>query len=448
MCGIYGFLDRSTTGIYTADWAIISQMAKLTELRGEHSSGMFAISKEDKVGVHKVIGDSKWLIYDKGFNAFDKKFITNGKALIGHGRYATVGKVTKQNAHPFREGHITLVHNGTIRGGLAAKDHNVEVDSHALCVQIAKVGLKEAISDITGAWAIIMHDANENKIHILRNYERDLHYAKGPFGVYIMSEKQALEYLLARNNMNNVKVEPFAANKLYTYDVKTKEFTEEGEHIQGNYNYGAYVGKPYGTPPSGNNGGLGKGEKRTYKVPTIVDSKAAADMQQVYEVGDLVEFNITDYTIINGNYHYRAHDSKGNEFRFMTGNVKSASQVKTGDAGIGEVVGFQLDYVRRVVTYRCRFREIAWSTTAPTVKTTPQVVHTRGGETFTGEEWEAIAAKAQCFSCCGRLDPDRPDETVVVDEHRVFCPDCVDDYLNSGNGLNAAVPGDLRKFIN
>lgn len=443
MCGIYGYLDRSTTGISSADWPMIFQMAKLTELRGEHSSGVFAVSKDDKVGVLKAVGNSNWLWYDKGFDKFDKRYITNGKALIGHGRYATIGKVTKANAHPFQENHITLVHNGTIRDGINTKEHDVEVDSHALCVRIAQVGLKDAIGEIQGAWAVILHDSKEGKIHILRNFERELHFAKTHFGIFIMSEKKALEYLLERNKLTS-KVEMFSANKLYSFDLQTKDFTEEGERIEGRGSY--YGGTAYSggkSYSSGTTHGTGGNTKRSYQVPSVVDPKAA-EMQQVYEKGDLVEFTVTDYTIITGQYHYRCHDSKGNEIRLVTGNTGAAQKIKTGDAGLGEVIGFQLDYVRRVVVYHCRFREVSWNL-GQVAK--PTLVATRGGETLTAEEWDDVCKHATCFSCCSRLDPERPQDTVVVDNHRVFCPECVDDYLTHGSVLGSCVPADLRKFV-
>lgn len=123
MCGIAS---------YAGDKNVIKTIMtglKSLEYRGYDSSGI-AYMKNDKINIIKKEGPIKNL---------DKILDYDDEANIGisHTRWATHGGATDINAHPHRQGRITLVHNGIIenynelREGLIEKGYvfNTETDT-------------------------------------------------------------------------------------------------------------------------------------------------------------------------------------------------------------------------------------------------------------------------------------------------------------------------------
>lgn len=100
MCGIVGYAGKKD--------AISKIMIglKSLEYRGYDSSGI-AYVKEDKINIIKKEGQIKNLD-----ELLDYSDISN--IGISHTRWATHGKADDINAHPHRQGKITLVHNGII----------------------------------------------------------------------------------------------------------------------------------------------------------------------------------------------------------------------------------------------------------------------------------------------------------------------------------------------
>ncbi len=439
MCGIYGIIDKSQIGVGDPEFNIFSQMGTLTELRGRHSSGCFSVDADGSVSpVVKTVGPSVNLLFDKAYEKFKIKGIA-GRALIGHGRWATVGKVNKQNAHPFRENEFTLVHNGTIRSGLDIKEHNVEVDSHGMVKAIAEKGLKEAIGDLSGAWAIILYDNKKKQIQILRNHERELHYLESNNLIYIMSEKEALEYLAARNKIYTAQgIKSFKANTLYTFDVETLEMVE-GEVVEGNRpKFYAKTGQAYPAGLTNFNRGSSHGGHDRYKythTPSSVVGQAAYDsIKREYEIGENVEFHVDNMTWINGQCHFTGHDVKGNKVHFVTGNTESATTVRKGDIGVGMVVAVGLDFQTKTATYTVRYREIVWDKVEDGGTNADKPVVTYGGETFPKGEWAEMCRTQQCWSCQGAIDESDPASVVAVRQGalvKLYCGDCVEGHSAS-----------------
>lgn len=175
-------------------------------VRGKDSTGIFTVDKDKEANVR---------ICKKAYPSYDflqldtpKWLVGRGNkvhAMVGHNRAATLGVVNDSNAHPFTYGDITLVHNGTLKNYSKLEGYYVGAsDSRLLTRAIADKGIQEAVDSVTGAYALVWHDASDNTINFLRNDQREFSIALGKSEreVYFASEGLMLDWLLDRNNIN------------------------------------------------------------------------------------------------------------------------------------------------------------------------------------------------------------------------------------------------------
>jgi predicted glutamine amidotransferase len=236
MCGLYGMIAKFQRNSYTdLDISHFWDMSIITSLRGRDSSGIWGINKDHldrDPRMWKKIGDPFYLINAKESDQIEKFIKDDAIAMFGHGRKATIGKVTLQNAHPFRYKNITLMHNGTIHGGLEEKDKEIEVDSHALTILVQEKGVQAALSQVEGAFAIICYDIESKTIQIARNNQRPLHYVEHNDMIYIMSDKLALQYIMDRAGRTGTSVvKEFDAMKVYEIDPAKPTISNETKKI-------------------------------------------------------------------------------------------------------------------------------------------------------------------------------------------------------------------------
>ena len=115
MCGIVGVLGNHEAG------PLLVEALKRLEYRGYDSAGIATINDAGRLdrrrAVGKLVNLADHLVHDP----------LQGRAGIGHTRWATHGAPTQANAHPHRSGNVAVVHNGiienfrSIRDELAAK---------------------------------------------------------------------------------------------------------------------------------------------------------------------------------------------------------------------------------------------------------------------------------------------------------------------------------------
>ncbi len=181
MCGLVGIAGD----LEFKDEATMKRLLILDYFRGPDSTGLASVRiKENEVLCHKMASHPLDL-----FDSGKFKEVINAlksKALIGHNRAATRGKVNSYNAHPFVCGHIVGAHNGTLDLDswdrlCAAIGSKTEVDSEALFLCIEKNGIEETVklmeegkTSQTGAWALTWVNTKENTLEFLRNKHRPL----------------------------------------------------------------------------------------------------------------------------------------------------------------------------------------------------------------------------------------------------------------------------------
>jgi len=170
MCGIIAYLGKKDA------YQIILNGLKRLEYRGYDSAGI-AILKDNLISIKKEVGK----VNELGVNGLQ------GDIGVGHTRWATHGKPSKENAHPHhnKEESIALVHNGIIENYSLLKKKLVEkgytfysetdtevltklVDYHWKKAGDLEQGIKNAIHEIVGAYGVVIINKDEEKLYAIR----------------------------------------------------------------------------------------------------------------------------------------------------------------------------------------------------------------------------------------------------------------------------------------
>ncbi len=157
MCGIIGVCNSPQAG------EIVARGLKSLEYRGYDSWGIAALN--GRVEVQKNTGFLPQAVNIQGTTA------------IGHVRWASHGKVTKENAHPHTDcnNNIAVVHNGVIenyaelktelskRGHIFKSETDSEVIPHLIEeeAQPLDTAVRQAVKKLSGSYALLVASINE-----------------------------------------------------------------------------------------------------------------------------------------------------------------------------------------------------------------------------------------------------------------------------------------------
>lgn len=189
-CGLAGF-----SGHGKVVPAKINMLLFLNKSRGHHSTGIYS----NKMVVKSTAPADKFVIDNKDY----KEAIAGSTLIIGHTRWATVGAVTAQNAHPFisgtGRGTIYGTHNGWLIDTMLediADEHKItlpDVDSKLIFDVLAKNKDPKVLKDLPGAMAIAY--VKNLKLHLYRRTSRPLFCGFAEEGMYYSSLKFPLELI-------------------------------------------------------------------------------------------------------------------------------------------------------------------------------------------------------------------------------------------------------------
>lgn len=210
--------------------------------RGEDSTGVFQIQRNRQVFSTKLASHAYHLFATDEWTEFGKRMVSSSRIVVGHNRKATQGAVTSENAHPFHEDHITLVHNGTLR------DHkkllaDVDVDSHAVARAFAQRPAEEVLKEIDGAFTFVWYDASTERLNVIRNEERPMNLIKTRDFYCLSSETSIAQIVLGRRT--GVTIESTITLKpgvLYSFDLQGDYTTKEVE-LKKVYQYNAQAAR-------------------------------------------------------------------------------------------------------------------------------------------------------------------------------------------------------------
>ena len=176
MCGIVGYV-----GTRECSDILLSGLKNL-EYRGYDSAGIAIGTESGEVEVCRVEGKLKGL-YEK---FYEEPF--DGTVGLGHTRWATHGRPSRQNAHPHRAGSVIVAHNGIIenysqikeelqeRGRIFESKTDTEVIAHLIDISLDNgadtlhEATREALDRVHGSYAlVVMETENPDELVVARN---------------------------------------------------------------------------------------------------------------------------------------------------------------------------------------------------------------------------------------------------------------------------------------
>lgn len=248
MCGLVSLIARTNGGFLHADMTAFEQMLVIDTLRGKDSVGCFTKFGNGDVRAIKHGSNPFNLFLTDEWKEFRQATINRGRFIVGHNRAATMGEVNTDNAHPFVEDHIILVHNGTLRSQSNLTDKATKVDSNAIAHALVEEDDPRRVLDrIDGAFALIWYDSKKDRLYAARNEERPLVLLESDRHYALVSEAWIGGYPMMRNGLevkNTTVIEP---NKLYEFGRLGEHKVSEFENVKHSFpNTRYYGGSSYG----------------------------------------------------------------------------------------------------------------------------------------------------------------------------------------------------------
>lgn len=228
MCGIVGMIGSE---IGVDEKKMFRDLLVIDTIRGGDSTGYIGVDSSSVITPKKATdgwGFTNMTLFSKSLAGLKAP-----TALIGHNRWATKGAVTDGNAHPFVKDSTYLVHNGSLRGSTwtygVDKLHDeqlTDVDSEAVCFNVAHEGLKNTVEKLDGAFVLVVYDYYTDIVSFVRNDERPLWFAQvEKKDVLLFASEPYMLCLAAEKHGVALAEEPWQLKTgvIMTFDLKEKE---------------------------------------------------------------------------------------------------------------------------------------------------------------------------------------------------------------------------------
>lgn len=225
MCGLVGVAGS----INGKEEGIFKRLLEIDTIRGPHSTGILGVDARGFTSVVKKVG-TPWDLYE--YKQFDEIFRKRLTVLMGHNRWATKGKISSMNAHPFEHDHIIGAHNGTLRNqSLLINHQKFEVDSDNIFHSISQVGVDDTIKNLSGAFALTWYDSEQETMNFVRNTERPLNIcmSEDRKTIFWASEAWMLEVTLKLGGVKHHPIFEPASGVLFSYPIQMNYNPQELE---------------------------------------------------------------------------------------------------------------------------------------------------------------------------------------------------------------------------
>lgn len=202
MCGLVAMVSKKEIGFAQQEVTAFTQMLFVDQLRGKDGTGIYYNGTKGEFNpmAIKSASPSSVFIGTKEYSAAMETVFRNSGYVVGHNRAGTRGAKDDKNAHPFREGHIMLVHNGTLSEHKSLHE-TYESDSKAICYSIAKKGAEGTLKEIKGSFALIWANCKEKTLNFCRNSQRPLYLFETKDSFFFSSEEGLAQWILKRNDI-------------------------------------------------------------------------------------------------------------------------------------------------------------------------------------------------------------------------------------------------------
>lgn len=224
MCGIVGVMSKTKTHLTSSDRKRFTDLVEVDVLRGRDSTGVYGANHNLKTMADKEAVPGGMFTAMEGYGTV---VAHSSKFLVGHNRWATVGKVNKDNAHPFETQDIILVHNGTLDDTSNLEMHQyLDVDSEMVAFEMQSHSKKKVLEKLQGAFTLVWFDERDKTLNFARNTERPLWYAERGNCLYWASEKAMLQLVLERDKVRTkISYHELPVGKLLSYHMDTDKIT-------------------------------------------------------------------------------------------------------------------------------------------------------------------------------------------------------------------------------
>lgn len=241
MCGIVGVINGSTTHKTKLD-EVFNEMLWIDQIRGTDGAGVFWYNKKDNV-YHVVKSKNIDNVLNNEKYRAARRWMAEIPFMVGHNRAATRGEVSSDNNHPFDEGNVVLVHNGTMSYIPKEYDDGTKVDSHAIAKMLHKASVEEFMRKSFGAFALVWFNKTTQQLNLLRNEDRPLHIIKFEDISLISSEAGLATWLGSRFGFKFVCAEALKPYHLYQFnpfnlEPTVTDLTKEGKKYMSEYSSG------------------------------------------------------------------------------------------------------------------------------------------------------------------------------------------------------------------